>query len=209
MITGRTWSWFAEGKHPSVKDFISMGQVSALSTGFSNWMIKGCAELYEQQQLQGPGHISWRFFARGARKDELACGLLRDSSDSIGRPYPFLIMGTGPAAGWEENWELLPSACNETWRLMEQLSSRPFNDVSSLEHELVSLKAPATDWAAFRAGTNHVICGDPRDRRQDPPSAAFIGGTPEASRYVVFRRPLKSSDFINLWTNMAVQEESQ
>jgi len=117
-------------------------------------------------------------------------------------------MGAGPAPGWEENWEQVPLACEETWQVMEQLSSGSYDDVSSLEQGVVSLKAPSSDWAAIRAGSDLVKRGLLRNRMSGPPSTTFIGGAPEDCRHVVFRRPLKSTDFINLWSNEDIEEVS-
>ena len=65
------------------------------------------------------GICSWRFWAKGANKKALVCGVARDSSDSVGRPYPLLVVGTGPLADWEDEWELLPAACENTWNQMD------------------------------------------------------------------------------------------
>jgi type VI secretion system protein VasJ len=144
-----SWQWAAVGKHPSAKDYISIGQLFPLAASFSNWMHKGYPE---QKNRCSPvsGHCCWRFWARGGEKNQIVCGLLRDSSDSIGRPYPLLIIGTGPLPDWVLNWELLPCACEETWLQMEKFSTQTTRDVTNLEQVLTTLRPPAGEWNVFQ-----------------------------------------------------------
>ena len=93
---------------------------------------------------------AWRFWARGSKKENLVCGLIRDSSDSLGRPYPLLIIGTGPLRGLEENWDLLPFACEGTWSQMESLSSRMLSDLQHLGDEIERLNPPQPQWSEFK-----------------------------------------------------------
>jgi type VI secretion system protein VasJ len=55
------------------------------------------------------------------QKRNADCGLGRDSSDSIGCPYPLLIMGEGRLKGWEKRWSQLPVQLNRTWKRMESI----------------------------------------------------------------------------------------
>jgi len=104
--------------------------------------------------LQSFSHLrSFRFWTRGAGKDALVCGLVRDSSDRIGRPYPFLIMGAGTLPGWEENWDLISLACERTWRQMEHhtasVSRQPGQvaDARRLEDDIMAIKPPISQWS--------------------------------------------------------------
>ena len=244
----RAWRFAAAGKHPVAKDFLSIGQVFPLAGSLADWMVRGYAGAGEPG---GRSACFWRFWMRGGGRDQIACGLLRGSCDSIGRPYPFLVLGAGPAPGWEQNWDRVPSACAGTWQQMEKLCCGVFTDVSRLEQGVLSLKAPATDWGISRdaAGPGResdpepdprtppcllrdqgyrdaewlalpaTACADPagdaisragrilRDRSSGPPTAAFIGGSPGAPRYAVFRRPLKRADFTRLWSEPALKED--
>ncbi|MBM4330010.1 MAG: DUF2094 domain-containing protein [Deltaproteobacteria bacterium] len=138
------WQWSAFGKHPGIKDFFNLGHGDPLTAGFSDWVKSG----YQQGGVKKNSNsfFSWRFWARGFKKQCLACGLVRDSSDSLGRPYPILIMGTGLLNGWEEYWDLLPYACETTWNRMEYISSRMFNNLKQMEEEVQGLQPPLAYW---------------------------------------------------------------
>lgn len=132
------WTWGAKGKHPVAKDYIAIGIQTPLLNAFSDWVESGYARTEHNRFIQ----YSWRFWARGLKKGELICGLIRDSHDSYGRPYPFLIMGSGNLAGWEERWEMLPYALEETWSSLEYFSTRKATDYSALENELQRMPYP-------------------------------------------------------------------
>lgn len=142
--SGLPWQWTATGKHPAMKDFFTLGDNGPLALGFSEWVKGGF------QQAGSPrdpsSFYSWRFWARGFRKENLTCGIVRDSSDSLGRPYPLLVMGIGPLNGWEKDWDLLPLACETTWNRMEYLSTRMFNGLKQMEEEMQNLQPPFSGW---------------------------------------------------------------
>ncbi len=92
----------------------------------------------------------------------MVCGVLRESGDAFGRPYPLLIMGSGPMAGWEQNWDLAPFACESVWREMEYVATRPLSDFALFETEVRSLKTPSPEWQAFeRQRDDHGALGSP------------------------------------------------
>jgi type VI secretion system protein VasJ len=105
------------------------------------------------------GPQSWRFWARGGGKEELALGLLRGSCDSIGRPYPLLILGQGPLPGWEGNWDLLTLACDGSWRQMEELAREQNATVPELEVRLLGIEPPRGDWEGARELAQAVAAG--------------------------------------------------
>lgn len=139
------WEWAAFGKHPAALDFIRIGRDLPIFSAFSGWMASGQQAL-ETGKGRRTGGYSWRFWARGARKDGLLCGLLRASSDRIGRPYPLLVMGTGEIRAWEKGWDLLPLALEGLWRRMESISSGPYRAFEPLREDLLHLGNPPADW---------------------------------------------------------------
>jgi len=149
----RAWSFFAQGKHPLAKDYLCLGTESRLSFGLSGWLERGFLPL-----AADAGPRSWRFWARGAGQGALALGLLRGSCDSIGRPYPLLILGQGPLPGWEDNWDLLTLVCDPVWREMERLAETGEGAVPELERRLVALASPRGEWA--RAAKQCRTAGD-------------------------------------------------
>ncbi len=149
--TGKTiggWHWAAAGKHPAVRDFMEAGEAFPLFDALSQWMEKGYREGSLEKDVNSLR--SWRFWARGGRKNAVACGLVKDSCDQVGRPYPLLIMGTGELEGWEEHWDLLPLACETTWAHMEAFSTRTFNKFQDLEKDLFGMRAPSPRWDDFK-----------------------------------------------------------
>ena len=170
------WVWGARGKLPVAGDYVSLGADSSLLKAFSGWVEKGFSTLANKPISSS----SWRFWAKGTKREDLVCGLLRDSADSLGRPYPFLVLGTGTLPGWEERWELLPQAFHDHWNRMEYLSTRRVQNLGDLEGDLNMLGLPVL----------------PQSSR---PSAPVSLRLPEGERaYLDERRalfiPLKSSE---------------
>ena len=242
----RGWTWSAEGKHPLVKDFIRLGVISSLAASFERWIASG----YRESILRGEaGGIKrcWRFWSAGASKESVSCGIVRDSSDSVGRPYPFLVLGQGPAGGWREHWGLLPAAFEETWRSLERLTAEPLQSLAQLEQALLRTRPPSLKWSALRdaagpepagarPGPGHPLLAAASEvldvpegidrsrvvfklygpdfpgsvalvsqqlskRWQPVPRAVFLGGLRDYPRLVLFMRPLKGNDFIELWSD--------
>ena len=144
--------WAAYGKHPAIKDYFRVGQDFPLLRVFSGWVENG----YKQYSKSNGNamHNAWHFWARGASGKSIVCGLVRDSSDGIGRNYPLLIIGAGPLSQWEENWDLLPLACEAVWRDIERLSVQDFTDLKKLEAEIMSLRQPQFQWQEFKSKKN-------------------------------------------------------
>ncbi|MRR35726.1 type VI secretion system-associated protein TagF, partial [bacterium] len=126
------WSWCAYGKHPVAKDFIRLGRVFPLAASMAEWVEKGYSAAKGALKTERQPRF-WRFWARGSVNGELVCGFLRDSSDSIGREYPFLVLGSGPISSWEEHWDLLPCACEQTWNRIEYLCTRNSVELARME----------------------------------------------------------------------------
>lgn len=146
--SSKAWRWAARGKHPAARDYFCLGRNSLLIKALSDWMEKGYQALHSKQRVSSM-LSSWRFWAKGPEKETLVCGVGRDSSDSLGRPYPLLIVGTGPLEGWQDQWNLLPIACEKTWRQIEHLSTKRFLDLKQLEDEVRLLKPPYPHWSDF------------------------------------------------------------
>ena len=144
------WHWVAYGKHPVARDYFRIGSDVPLIQAFLGWVEKGYQLLRSQQNLTSQAY-AWRFWAKGSKRDNLICGIGRDSSDSIGRRYPLLIIGTGPLESWADYWDLLPLACEKTWNQIEYLSTRRFTNFKQFEDEVRVIKPPSPDWQEFNA----------------------------------------------------------
>ncbi len=119
--------------------------------GFAEWVGSGYRALEVAARPAMSALLSYRFFARGPGRDMLACGVLRDSSDALGRPYPLLLMGCGPLKGWEDSWDLLPLACEKTWEQMEYASAAAHGDVARFDAQVRGTRAPDGDWGGLSA----------------------------------------------------------
>ena len=141
----RRWQWAAYGKHPAAKDYFKVGQDFPLLNSFSGWIENGYQVLASKNNPI-KARRSWRFWTRESRKENLVCGIVRDSNDSLGRPYPLLIIGTGPLKDWLSQWDLVPLACEKAWGQMEYLSAKTFGDLRELEEEVQDISPPAAEW---------------------------------------------------------------
>ncbi|HSB71554.1 MAG TPA: TagF domain-containing protein [Candidatus Methylomirabilis sp.] len=144
------WQWVAFGKHPVARDFFRLGPDVPLAGGFSEWLESGHRALPTKPRSAAEFR-SFRFWAKGPGKDGLVLGVIRDSSDDIGRPYPFFTMGAGPLKAWEKHWELLLLACEMPWGRIEHLSSGAIRDFRAMEIEVAErLRPPRPDWEQLR-----------------------------------------------------------
>jgi type VI secretion system ImpM family protein len=148
------WNWAACGKHPVARDYFRLSLNTSLLAAFERWVEKGY-QVLSSRQLSTQYMYSWRFWAKGIKKGNLICGVAKDSSDSIGRPYPLLIMGEGMLDGWEDHWDLLPHAFESTWDQIEYISSRRFENLKGLEHEVCAIKNPKSDWLEWSSNSRN------------------------------------------------------
>lgn len=159
MRTLSPWQWSAFGKHPMATDFFRLGQGVPLLKGFSEWVEKGFQMILIKKPTTQSLH-AWRFWARGVKKGHAACGVVRDSSDRVGRSFPLLIMGTGMLDGWEDHWHFMPFACERTWDQIEYLSAFVANDLKKLDQEVRRIPSPLPEWPSFETGRKEPEISD-------------------------------------------------
>lgn len=192
---GRTrtgWQWSVCGKHPAAADYIRINADMPLCAAFESWMENGYRTIAGRKNTGGDLRF-WRFWAKGSNKGDVACGLCRDSSDSIGRPYPFLVIGSGFLDGWEENWDGLTDLFASTWEQIEWAAAGRFNDLKDLLSEIISLNSPgpvpprgqkpsgfseqigreAREWI-HRLAESRTLRVPLQDNQQDDPSAQAL-----------------------------------
>lgn len=144
-----TWNWAVCGKHPIARDYLRIGLTTSLLEAFESWFEKGYRMLSNQRSINSVN--SWRFWAKGLTKGNLICGVGKDSSDSLGRQYPLLIMGDGSIEGWEEDWDLLHNVFEKTWNQIETISSRNYDDLTDFENEIRSIENPDRYWLELKS----------------------------------------------------------
>ncbi len=147
--SNNSWLWSAYGKHPVARDFFRIGYDIPLLKGFSDWVEQGYSKLISRNAVSNM-NCSWRFWMRGGSKGSLVCGIIKDSCDELGRPYPLLIMGSGVLKNWENQWDLLPFACEQTWNQIEYISVQNYNDMSKFEVDIQNVRPPVSEWSVFK-----------------------------------------------------------
>ena len=220
------WTWGLSGKHPAARDYIHLGTESPFAMAFFAWVEHGYALVTPAADALP---CSWRFWARGGAPGELSCGVLRDSHDAIGRPFPCAVVGSGPLTDWERHWERLPAALNELWQRIEYLFARRSATLDELVRELSRLHPAACDWEISPGSgepgkdpdgpppDQFSFALDPgrplesalawhirlRQRLQALPASVFLGGPPQQARLMAFTRALRPEDFQRLWSPAA------
>jgi hypothetical protein len=221
-VRSEGWLWGATGKHPVAKDYITIGKTTQLMGAFSRWVEEGYARVGRHDP-----HYNWRFFAKGLRPSELMCGLIRDSYDGAGRPFPLLITGYGRLEGWELQWDLLPLVLDILWEKIEFICSKRVLDLEELKRDINRLPSPVLE-SVFKetpamdenlsdihvsggmvsfhltGGGDHL--GEIIQRLKvfkmhvpAIPDVVFIGGTFDKTFLVGFARSLHATDFEKLW----------
>ena len=242
------WIWYADGKHPAAKDFLTIGLREPLLRALVDWAAAGFQQMSAGRKPAFASN-SWRFWTGGNGRGHIICGVMRDSCDSFGRFFPLTVLGTGPLKGWEAHWELLPLVLDKTWQQIEYLATKRHLDFNQLENEIHTLPVPMNNWLELdsagrlpgkeaaalgmspevnRAKVPPVTPGGPdalldiiplnnfsqadppaqiarlqaalRKRAPHAPNAVFMGGIPEKSCLVLFKRPLRPNDFAKLWS---------
>jgi len=143
---GGAWRFGAFGKHPAARDYFRVGSSTPMTEGFSGWVEEGYGKIGGGRSRSAYDAQSWRFWARSSGKDGLVCGVVRDSSDSLGRPFPLLVAGSGPLRGWQLRWDLLSLACEATWAGIEYLATIRHENLRAIEDRIRGLRAPSPAW---------------------------------------------------------------
>lgn len=161
--TEQKWRWAACGKHPVAGDYFRVGDAFPTAGLFADWMEKGYAAVCgtAAERDYSATACGWRFWAAGEKR-RLVCGLVRDSNDCIGRPYPLLVVGEGPLHRWEESWETIPSACERTWGYIEYCITKNSRDLMQLEREILNTPSPAPERTglAMAPGKPAIVVGN-------------------------------------------------
>jgi type VI secretion system protein VasJ len=144
-MADKAWHWSIYGKHPSAKDFVSVGQNNSMAHGYSEWMEQGYKKLISKNNRTGY-QVFFRFWSRSPGRDMLTCGIIRDSSDTLGREFPLMIIGSGFLNGWEENIDCLPIACEKIWKRAEYIASNRYIDFKVMESDINHINSPKAEW---------------------------------------------------------------
>jgi len=121
------------GKHPGFDDYFTLNMDSPLACALVNWVEKG-TEL--KKNHDNTRIHAFRFWIRGVNRGELVFGIIKDSSDSLGRAYPLVIMVTGFVKDWEKRWHYIFSTFDTVFRMFEDISASHYENFKEFEKRL-------------------------------------------------------------------------
>ena len=170
------WKFAAFGKHPGAKDYIRLGSTTPILAGIADWVDKGYAGIEGKKKGMADA-ASWRFWSKGFGTGSLVCGVVRDSVDRLGRPYPLLVLGTGSLREWEGQWDLLPYACLPVWQRIEYLGAQRYEEIGRFESAIRGLHPPAPEWADFSGRRDREVAAkEVRSGSAGPDDASVRAG---------------------------------
>ncbi|MCP4672241.1 MAG: DUF2094 domain-containing protein [Desulfobacula sp.] len=138
----KEWQWSVYGKHPSFNDFLDYQTDNTLLHDLAMWVESGSKLLKKKNNLI----YSYRFWVRGIKKNDLICGIIKNSSDSIGRHYPLFITGHGTILGWAKDWDIVFMVFDSILRIFENLSAKRFNNFNDFKLNLYNTRFNSLQW---------------------------------------------------------------
>ncbi len=138
----REWQWSVYGKHPSFNDYLDYQTNNTLLHALSMWVESGSKLLDVKDNLI----YSYRFWIKGIKKNDLICGIIKNSSDSIGRHYPLFITGHGTILGWAKDWEIVFQVFDSILRIFENLSAKRFKSFNDFKLHLGNTRFNPLQW---------------------------------------------------------------
>jgi len=127
-----------------------------MAKALAGWMEAGYSSI-SAQGFSVSALKTWRFWACGTSRGQICAGILRDSADQFGRPYPLMIAGAGPLQGWEEAWDLVPMVLEKNWQRLERLATHSFASLRELQDGLLGFSPPSAEWGRLRAERDEII----------------------------------------------------
>ena len=127
----------AFGKHPAFDDFFSIQVESAIARALAAWIEKAAAQTPPAHRKNTS--CSYRFWTKGIKNYDLVLGLVRDSSDRMGRPYPLLITAGVAIKNWQKTWQYIFTAFDSVFRTFEASATGRYDDFKSFESALQNI----------------------------------------------------------------------
>jgi type VI secretion system ImpM family protein len=153
---------FALGKFPGHPEFLRAPD--ELGGALDEWLDAG----WNLSQAL-PGADWSTAFAAGAaygfvwvppgKPDQVACGVIAPSHDSLGRPYPFIVASPLSAQVLAASWPFLPIAASasleQSYALMTEVAAGTADD---LARGLVDVRGPTAEDCAAAQGEHATWC---------------------------------------------------
>ncbi len=125
------------GKHPAFDDYFSVNVDSPMGNALRVWVENGMAVGGKRDPSRIP--YSFRFWVRGIKKKEVILGILRDSSDRMGRIYPLMMMGRLFMDERDRQWHHIFSLFENIFREFEGMTAAHYQGFRELENGLCTL----------------------------------------------------------------------
>lgn len=134
----------AYGKHPAFDDYFSVNMESPLANALSSWIesaMKSGGTADKRKKIR-----SFRFWVPGIKKEELVLGIVRDSSDRLGRIYPLLIMGRTRMNNRDKKWPAIFSGFESVFRAFEEMTAARYEAFNAFEASLLKIQFSEPDF---------------------------------------------------------------
>lgn len=128
----------AYGKHPAFDDYFSVNMNTPLANALSVWIENGTKS--DGTADKNKVIRSFRFWVLGIKKEELVLGIIRDSSDRLGRPYPLLIIGSTRMKNRDNQWPSIFSCFEPVFRAFEEMTAARYEIFKEFEASLLKVK---------------------------------------------------------------------
>ncbi len=132
------------GKHPAFSDYIRVNTTLPLVNALTSWVDAGMKSGGMDCKKNGGIH-SFRFWIRGVHKKTLIVGIVKDSSDSLGRMYPLLIMGQVYMKDQNRLWPAVFDRFEKVFRAFEEMTAARYDSFKEFETALYDIRFTETD----------------------------------------------------------------
>ncbi len=170
------WTPYLWGKHPSFRDFVETGSPGIMAQALRQWMDRSFAASASAMKEQGFSGTCWRFLIRGRGSNDAAFGLVKESSDAIGRPYPLLLVMEGALEGLSGQIVQVLKRLEPAWMAMEQVAAGSYRSGQELARAVEGLKEGLDSQRLFGQGAT-AAGGEPEFEAACSGIAREISGT--------------------------------
>jgi type VI secretion system ImpM family protein len=132
------------GKHPAFSDYIQVNTNLPLVNALASWVDAGMRS-GGMESKKNRGIHSFRFWTMGVHKQSLIVGIIKDSSDSLGRIYPLLIMGQAYIKDKNCSWHSVFDRFGQVFRDFEEMSAARYDRFNEFKKALSDVRFPGAD----------------------------------------------------------------
>ncbi|MCP4717878.1 MAG: type VI secretion system-associated protein TagF [Desulfobacteraceae bacterium] len=145
----------AYGKHPAFDDYFSINMEPPLANALSSWVENGMTSGGTADKNRETR--SFRFWVPGIKKEELILGIVRDSSDRLGRTYPLLIMGRTRMKDRDTKWPAIFSGFEPVFRAFEEMTTIRYQAFKEFEASLLKIQFSEPDFEKSNTSLSNCL----------------------------------------------------